>query len=286
MNKLEQLLGLVNHISETVDPMPKLTPELDARGLAFEKAVKAFVKKDGSGNTHPSGDSDKTAFSWAKAKKAVEKRDEHALDAIVNMTLHTEIPADWMDKDWKDICDFLTDGFEHAMQYNAENGNDDDEACMEDDEAYDNAEMDDALLLEPVGVINGEFKVKINGGEYGYKPGPNYSGDIAALEKEFLYKMAYPGKALAWLKANTTLSSRPGGGKVASAPSTKSKEVSSDKVTSSSGTGEYTVKNYDDGAWTCTCPHHMHRGVECKHIQAVQAQKANPSKIAASATGK
>lgn len=155
-----------------------------------------------------------------------------------------------------------------------------------DDEAYGNAEMDDALLLEPVGVINGEFKVKINGGEYGYKPGPNYSGDISALEKEFLYKMAYPGKALTWLKANTQLTSRPGGGKIAQAPSVKSKEVGSFDIPSSSGSGSYMVKKYDDGSWTCECPHHKHRGVECKHIKAAQDQQdAVPTKIAASATG-
>lgn len=154
---------------------------------------------------------------------------------------------------------------------------------------YDNAELDDGLLLEPTGIVDGEFRVKINGGEYGYKPNPaTFQGDINALEREFLYKMAYPGKALAWLKGATILASRPGGAKVATAPSSKSKVTHTATVKSSTGTGDYVCKQHDDGAWTCTCPHHMHRGVECKHIKQVQDQLAQgvpPAKIAASATG-
>lgn len=153
---------------------------------------------------------------------------------------------------------------------------------------YDNVELDDGLLLEPTGVIDGEFKVKINGAEYGYKPSPDYGNDISALEKEFLYKMAYPGKALAWLKANTILTSRPGGGKVAKSPGDKAKVLNVIQIPSSSGSGSYDCKKHDDGAWTCTCPHHMNRGVECKHIKQAQDQLnkgVEPGKIAASATG-
>lgn len=158
-----------------------------------------------------------------------------------------------------------------------------------DGESYDKLELDDGLLLEPVGVVDGEFKLKINGAEYGYKPNPaNYQGDMAALEKEFLYKMTYPGRALAWLKGVTLLTSRPGGAKVLQAPSSKSKVVHTANVKSSSGDGEYVCNKHDDGIWTCTCPHHVHRGAECKHIKSVQDQLnkgVEPEKIAASATG-
>lgn len=40
------------------------------------------------------------------------------------------------------------------------------------------------------------------------------------------------------------------------------------QVVSSSGSGSYTVSEVD-GVWSCTCPHHTYRRVECKHIRQV-----------------
>ena len=45
-------------------------------------------------------------------------------------------------------------------------------------------------------------------------------------------------------------------------------------VESSNGDKLYTVAKKDDGTWGCTCPVFKFRHIECKHIQAVQA---NPS---------
>jgi transposase-like protein/predicted RNA-binding Zn-ribbon protein involved in translation (DUF1610 family) len=45
------------------------------------------------------------------------------------------------------------------------------------------------------------------------------------------------------------------------------------RVKSQSGNGFYQVKKSDLG-WKCTCPDHMNRGVECKHIIAVKLSQA------------
>jgi hypothetical protein len=44
------------------------------------------------------------------------------------------------------------------------------------------------------------------------------------------------------------------------------------KVASSTGRGHYTVTRFKGGAWMCECPHHIHRKVMCKHIEAVRAK--------------
>lgn len=47
------------------------------------------------------------------------------------------------------------------------------------------------------------------------------------------------------------------------------------KVTGSKG-DEYIIVNPEDGTdWTCTCPHHTHRKVECKHIKQIKEQNQN-----------
>ena len=43
------------------------------------------------------------------------------------------------------------------------------------------------------------------------------------------------------------------------------------RVKSESGSGVYEVAD-NGGVWTCTCPHHTHRGAVCKHIVACQSR--------------
>jgi predicted nucleic acid-binding Zn finger protein len=40
-------------------------------------------------------------------------------------------------------------------------------------------------------------------------------------------------------------------------------------VQSQTGKGGYTVNN-SYGAWSCTCPDFVYRGIKCKHIHAVE----------------
>ena len=46
------------------------------------------------------------------------------------------------------------------------------------------------------------------------------------------------------------------------------------EVLSSSGVGSYKVSE-NDGVWSCTCPHHSFRRVQCKHIQQVRTSVAH-----------
>jgi len=50
------------------------------------------------------------------------------------------------------------------------------------------------------------------------------------------------------------------------------------KVKSQSNGGEYTVTN-DLVGWSCSCPDHIHRGVKCKHIWAVEISFALRQRI-------
>lgn len=47
-------------------------------------------------------------------------------------------------------------------------------------------------------------------------------------------------------------------------------------VTGDSGK-EYTVARKADGAWSCSCPHHVFRKVECKHIARLKIELAHPA---------
>ena len=55
------------------------------------------------------------------------------------------------------------------------------------------------------------------------------------------------------------------------------------RVKSQSGNGFYRVEKNDMG-WKCTCPDHMNRGVECKHIIAVKLSFAIREKVRANVT--
>ena len=55
------------------------------------------------------------------------------------------------------------------------------------------------------------------------------------------------------------------------------------RVKSQSGNGFYQVKKTDLG-WKCTCPDHMNRGVECKHIIAVKLSFALREEVRANVT--
>lgn len=46
------------------------------------------------------------------------------------------------------------------------------------------------------------------------------------------------------------------------------------EVLASSGSGSYKVTE-TDGVWSCTCPHHSFRRVECKHIRLVRTSVAH-----------
>ena len=52
-------------------------------------------------------------------------------------------------------------------------------------------------------------------------------------------------------------------------------------VKSQSGNGTYDVIATELG-WTCSCPDHVHRGVKCKHIYAVEFSLAIRSEVEAS----
>ena len=55
------------------------------------------------------------------------------------------------------------------------------------------------------------------------------------------------------------------------------------RVMSQSGHGSYQVQKTDLG-WKCTCPDHVNRGVECKHIIAVKLSYALREEVKANVT--
>lgn len=55
---------------------------------------------------------------------------------------------------------------------------------------------------------------------------------------------------------------------VSQANQIKQMRIPTFKVRSQSGNGQYVVTN--GKGWDCTCPDHVYRGVECKHVFAVK----------------
>lgn len=49
-------------------------------------------------------------------------------------------------------------------------------------------------------------------------------------------------------------------------------EYKTHKVKSSTGKGEYTIREYNNGLWSCTCPAYGFKR-KCKHIEQVKSKK-------------